>query len=582
MPRLRSTKRLNRSYKPGDSLNLSLPVRGPHARRARSPFFINKRVETNTMWPFSKIINEQSNGHSDVLQDRARLDLEYAKLENKVMQETLDLYGSWVDPIDALRDENGELWQTIGGVETGAFSMDYIGWRAIADLTRARWQCRWLSRYNPYAINVQENRVNYVYGTGHTYTVTPRQGTSVSDETILQLQTFIDNWCRQKSWPLVQQEIMWRYDRDGETFMRFYLDFDGNVDFRFVECWQIQDGGMNDAPFGVLTEPDDVSTVRGFYVDGNLVDAKDMQHRKANVDNKSRRGVPTLYPVTEGLRRAQKLMRNMIAASDIQTAIAMIRKHATATSSAVSTFRSSLAQATSTNQNTGEQRFFSPYRPASILDAPAGMEYQFPHEGIDASRYVLVLDAQLREIAARLNMPEFMVSANAANGNYASTMVAEGPHIKQIERLQATQQSFDLEILKRVILGGEAAGKLPVGIEQQVHVHVGLPQIQVRDSLKDAQVAMLNMQMGILSPQTACTEAELDFHQEEENIAAYKKAHPDWTPPGQAVVDDQGTQGDKAGGDTQGGDNQNTAKATAKKLAKESVDALVDLERLYP
>ena len=38
-----------------------------------------------------------------------------------------------------------------------------------------------------------------------------------------------------------------------------------------------------------------------------------------------------------------------------------------------------------------------------------------------------MLQAELRAIAARLVMPEFMLTSDASNANYASTMVAEGP-----------------------------------------------------------------------------------------------------------------------------------------------------------
>ena len=49
-----------------------------------------------------------------------------------------------------------------------------------------------------------------------------------------------------------------------------------------------------------------------------------------------------------------------------------------------------------------------------------------------------MLQAELRAIAARLVMPEFMFTSDASNANYASTMVAEGPAVRMFERLQAT------------------------------------------------------------------------------------------------------------------------------------------------
>ena len=49
----------------------------------------------------------------------------------------------------------------------------------------------------------------------------------------------------------------------------------------------------------------------------------------------------------------------------------------------------------------------------------AGTEYEFPAAGIDAGRYVTVLQAELRAIASRLVMPEFMLTSDASNANYS-------------------------------------------------------------------------------------------------------------------------------------------------------------------
>jgi hypothetical protein len=63
-------------------------------------------------------------------------------------------------------------------------------------------------------------------------------------------------------------------------------------------------------------------------------------------------------------------------------------------------------------------------RPGTILDVLGDTDYQFPASGLDAGRYVTVLQAELRAIASRLVMPEFMLTSDASNANYSSTMVA--------------------------------------------------------------------------------------------------------------------------------------------------------------
>ena len=81
-----------------------------------------------------------------------------------------------------------------------------------------------------------------------------------------------------------------------------------------------------------------METVLGYYVDGELVDAGEVQHRQANVDFNVKRGLPLYTPVRKNLRRAEKLLRNMSIVAEIQSAIALIRKHRGASRSGIEQF----------------------------------------------------------------------------------------------------------------------------------------------------------------------------------------------------------------------------------------------------
>ena len=69
---------------------------------------------------------------------------------------------------------------------------------------------------------------------------------------------------------------------------------------------------------------------RAYYLGDQWVDAADVQLCRANVDANVKRGLPLFYPVRKNLRRAEKALRNMSVA-EIQSAIAIIRKHAAGT-----------------------------------------------------------------------------------------------------------------------------------------------------------------------------------------------------------------------------------------------------------
>ena len=84
-------------------------------------------------------------------------------------------------------------------------------------------------------------------------------------------------------------------------------------------------------------------------------------------------------------RRAEKLLRNMSVVAEIQSAIALIRKHRNSNKTAVQQFIGQQADATVTQPATGNTSHFTRYAPGTILDAPGGIEYDFPAAGLDAA-----------------------------------------------------------------------------------------------------------------------------------------------------------------------------------------------------
>ena len=124
----------------------------------------------------------------------------------------------------------------------------------------------------------------------------------------------------------------------------------------------------------------------------------------------------------------------------------------------------------------------------------AGTEYEFPAAAIDAGRYVAVLQAELRAIASRLVMPEFMLTSDASNANYSSTMVAEGPAVRMFERLQHEMIEDDVRVMWRVVRGAVDSGRLPREALASVDIQGLPPTLAVRDRLKEAQADRILVQ----------------------------------------------------------------------------------------
>jgi len=497
--------------------------------------------------------------------------LEQLAAEDRALEklaESIDLANGMIDPYERYRNGD-EMWLPAGTgftgtTQPGQFGTLTAGFNDENQLSMARDEMRYMAATNPYAINAHENRVSYVVGEGHTYKIAVKQGpvkkvkkdavdpvadpadpadptkpsstrkpgavptdpTDTTDEPTtddsevefcqFKVDEFIDN----NNWTIRQQETVLRLDRDGECFLRYFKGTDGCLRVRFVEPGSVstplsQTGNKN-VRFGIEFDADDAETAVAYWVNGERVDAAEIQHRKANVDSTTPRGVPLLWGQRLHLRRANKNVLNISAKVDVVSSIALIRKHATGTRDGVQSSIEGKAIASRTEPGTTNRvNFRRGFSPGTIVDVSGGVEYDAPPvDGMD--NLISGVALNLRCIASRLVMPEFMVSSDASNANYASTMVAEGPSVKMFERLQKRQACWDLELLWAAL---EVAGVGSVmELKKRFTITVGMPKIVSRDGLKDAQEKETYYNAGILSPQEWSTELGYDYEKNQQDI----------------------------------------------------------------
>lgn len=447
------------------------------------------------------------------------LELRLLQSRVKLTEAAANYYDAVVDPQDAFRDDDtGELWTALGtnGSEDGA------GIASAQQLAGIRAESRTLCATNPFAVNAIENRISYIVGSGHAYAVQAKRGVALEPEQIAAVQTLLDDFLARTRWHARQQEIRRRIDRDGECFLRVFVR-EGLLNLRFVEPAQVAQPANNQADsWGIRSEPDDVETPLAYWIDGQEVPAAEVQHRKENVDANVKRGLPLLFPVRKNLIRASKLLRNMTMVAEIQTAIAMLRKHKGGNAAGIQSWAEGKADATVTNSITGRTNYYRHYPPGSIVDA-FDIDYEFPAQGIDGTRYVTILQAELRAIASRLAMPEFMLSSDASNANYASTMVAEGPAVKMFERLQGATVEYDLAILDMVFDAAVAAGLLEKDIRAAVEIQVTPPNVASRDRTKEVAADVQLAAAGAMSTHTLQLRHGLDPETEDEYLAGERE-----------------------------------------------------------
>jgi capsid protein len=453
-----------------------------------------------------------------VVEEAVALQTQLWSRHSRLIKEELEILDKVVD----YRDEM-EGWDPISFAGSEGTSIG-IAYRNESELAKIRNEGRQLVLLNEFAINAIENRISYVVGTGHNYKVSARKGIEIVPDVLEHVMAVIDRFTVANRWHARQQEIVRRKDRDGEVFLRFFEDVD-TLRVRFVEPEQIGSPPGRTVPYGLVTAGNDAETIDAYWVKtigsaGNWeeVPAAEMQHRKVNVDLGDPRGIPTFYPVRKNLQRASKILRNMSTVAEIQSAIAMVRRHIQGSQATIQQYVSQMADAKATSPVSGVERTYKRYPPGTILDTTAATEYDFPASGIDISRYVAALQAELRAVASRLVMPEFMLSSDASNANYSSTLVAEGPAVKMFERLQADTIWQDLEVVGRAIRLAETRGELPAGTSEQITIDADGPIVQSRDRLKDAQADQILLTSRVMSRQTMASRHGLEYQQEHELI----------------------------------------------------------------
>lgn len=436
------------------------------------------------------------------------------------------------DPLEPYIGPNGELWEPLGSAAGGATGIPLHESSApyVDDpgLTQVRRVCRHFAKENPFAINGYENRISYIVGTGHTYTVVDREKDSSSEQQRRKVQAVIDRWVDVSGWRWRQPENVLRQDRDGEVFLRFFESSDGYLRVRYVEPVAVKtpDRFLNTdshhLSFGIETEPHDHETVLNYFVNGETVPADEIQHRRrGSSDNK--RGVPIFWAVRHNLIRAMKILRNGSTVTEIQTAIGMVRKFLKASGATVQAWQAKQSQDATNQPEEGEAKpLYQKFEPGAILNSSGNIEYEFPGMAIDPSRYVTSLQAELRAIAARLVMTEAMFSAKTDDTSRAAAEVSEGPVRRNFERLQAEEIAADREVLRKVLQHARDHGLLTDDDIEATDIDVQGPTLNVRDPKSESERHAIDIASGKLSIQTACGESGYDYEREQTNIEAHE------------------------------------------------------------
>lgn len=472
----------------------------------------------------------------------------------------IDDPANYVDPREWQADDYGRPLSIGGYGSLGATRSDREDgtYRPFFDneseLASIRAMARGLCTANGLGLSVLEKLTDYVIGDGFKFkfsSVDPAQ-----EKLAGALQEIVDRFIEDNNWQGdADREVFARARRDGEAFPVVYPGQAGGSVLRIIEPEQVcepQNTGMLDeyyAPgqatnwtYGVHTLDSDVQRVLGYYVqwsdkaaDFDYLPVTMVEHVKLNVDRTIKRGLSDFYPVLKRLERADKLLRNTEEGAAIQAAIAYIVETAAGVTKSASE-SAQIARADYTqNSVPGSQSTRATYtkvvKPGTVLTVGNGQQYKPGPMGSERSpNFLLVLQAAMRWVGNRWSMPEFLVSGDASNANYASTMVAESPWVKSCQAKQTTMKRKFANIMWMVVQNAINAGLLePLGvwrmdrnavlaIKKLVTLDIEAPQLEVRDLQKETDRRKTLYEKKVISLKTWTSQEGEDFETEQEQI----------------------------------------------------------------
>lgn len=489
-----------------------------------------------------------------------QLKLKRLQRASKIMEAyTGDYWLNGYADILARYQDGGVLSYPISQPTDRRYGSNFPFWVSEQQLSIIRAQARMVTTMNPNAQGLLNGLCSYVIGSGFSYKAVPKPTAEISDSVIDAVGNIIKEFCEDNSWSEMEQELFWRSREDGEAFLRLFPQASGRLHVRTVEPEQIFQPPGSDLPhfsYGIETDPDDVFDIKGYFVSyiapagkqesdgaflGERVDADEMLHIKCNVKRAIKRGLSDFsYDTLDAFMVASKLRANMGEGAAVQAAIAGIRQHESSSAAQVETFVQSQIDYSTYSPVTLKETDYQTLKSGSFLDIPKGMNYVPPPGAQNAAAHLEVFQSLLRSAGNRHNAPEWLVSSNASNNNYSSSLTAESPFLRNCVRLQKFYERPFRRVILSAIETAAKAGRLPLNILELIDIQVTAPSVETRDKAMEAQANQVYSTLGIKSPQTIAHEIGLDWDTElvnqqearqELGVASQLPTNPDSLPP---------------------------------------------------
>lgn len=410
----------------------------------------------------------------------------------KLVHERLVELGESTSP-QPVSPDPGE-WTLVGGSKQ-------MGTEPERSLVREK--VRKLVSENPHASNILRLLDSYVTGPGLQINHQPaleHAASAHSQELANEADRIWKDFYKLNSGHYSFREHARRTWRDGECFIRKFNGDAWPPALRFLDPETITPTAEDPDSQGIVTEPHDVETPLEYLhllsPTSQLVErieASQLMQTRIGVDSNEKRGVSIFAAIMEPLLSYSRWMETELLARKLQSSIVLWRKVQGSPQMA----ENFADQAGSASGMAGMRR--EKFAPGTILTTNHGTDIQFLQPNTNFGDAVSLGRMLLLSIAAGAGLPEFMLTSDASNANFASTMIAEGPAVKFFQ----SQQHFFAEefgkLWQWVMQDAVDAGLLPTDFFSQIQIKWTFPPLVNRDRPRERLADARLVESGILS-----------------------------------------------------------------------------------
>jgi hypothetical protein len=401
-------------------------------------------------------------------------------------------------------DEENYGWEALRreAIADGAYSY------GVADLEELRLMSQFLYRFSTHYHGLVNTYLKYVFGKNYI----------VTSEVDRENGAWAD-FQKEKKWRKFLKELGRRYYRDGEVIVY-------TPTWKFINPALLQSpsGAHKNIVMGVEEDEEDATRPVAYWI----VQGREIVRIPSeeiiyvgDCDQDEHRSIPYFLSVLTKCRNYDQWLKDRILLNRARAMICVERIHTGSSPSQGATFADAKKTTAISDRTStwGESQRRKILQSGAIIDHSDSIKYQYLAPNVDARDVAEDGRKIVLAIAAATGLPEYMISGDSSNANYASHLVSESAAIKEFDS--------QMEFFAEVILEIWRAVQEQAGNKAIADAEIEIPIISVKDKEKESRAALTETQKREILFQNGIISFE-EWREEEGYEAGTKKVKRDF------------------------------------------------------